>query len=718
MVKSSGRVLVLLRALVPLLIFLSIWWPEFDHFRIDRAVPDASVIAQLSRQPDPGRLAEIAAVKFQVSLGIPLAQRALVAHTILDGKMEATDYLPTAIVLRGWPADLAYGGPTFQLALASLSVEDLLLEEFESSQDQRFYQAARDRILAFAEWESRQSQPYAFLWNDHAVAARVSVLVRLWRTLREAPAVTLAQRASLLSLVARSGELLAKPSQFTVRTNHGVMQNLALLQITAAFPDLPKSPAWRSLALERLELQMGFYVSDEGVVLEHSSEYHVFGQQLTGHAIQLARLNGVEPSQRLLKAHDGAANFTQRLLRPDGSLPLVGNTAASSPASDNHTHAAARPSTAPYMGSDLYPLSGYAIWMDTGGTPAHTLVAWAKHDRHGHKHADEPSVHFWSRDMDWITATGYWPYGERGYDQANGWEGSNAPHAKGEAAQNPRVVHLLGTGETGTVRALDIENFRQSGLKVRRQIVQITPEQLLVLDNVSGAAVPVETLWTLDPRLTLQSLDGQRYRSSDVGGGYALQINLAHAEAASLKTTLHRGSWFPFAGWVVVGRKPTPAATLRVERPPGDSVTATLFTVGNQTEPVVMALAQGSLPESWTIDSRSATGPMRVTREGESIRVTSPLGETLLKLAAPPSLEARQSALRGAMSEAIERYPPWRALADYHQRLYVGIFLLWAMAEVMLGLLAWKRLRRKWMDSAVIAGWAGVAWWIHVLYLT
>lgn len=717
MVNSSGKVLVWLRALAPLLIVLSIWWPEFDHFRIDRAVPDASVIAQLSRQSDSGRLAEIAAMHLGVSLGIPLGQRALVAHKILDGKLEATAYFPTAIVLSGWPADLANGGPTFQLSLASLSVEDLLLEEFESSQDLRFYQVARDRILAFAEWESRQSQPYAFLWNDHAVAARVSVLVRLWRTLREAPAVTLAQRASLLALVARSGELLAKPSQFTVRTNHGVMQNLALLQITAAFPDLPKSPAWRVLALERLELQMGFYVSDEGIVLEHSSEYHFFGQQLIGHAIQLARLNGMVPSQRLLKAYDGAANFSQRLLRPDGSLPLVGNTAASSSASDNHAHSATPPSTAPYMGSDLYPLSGYAIWRDTGGTPAHTLVAWAKHDRHGHKHADEPSMHFWSRGMDWITATGYWPYGERGHDQANGWEGSNAPHAKGEIAQNPRIVHLLGTGETGTVRAIDIENFRQSGLKVRRQIVQITPEQLLVLDSVSGAAVPVETLWTLDPRLTLQSLDGQRYRSSDVGGGYALQINMDHAEAASLKTTLHRGSWFPFAGWVVVGSKPTPAASLHVERPPGDSVTATLFTVGNQTEPVVMALAQGSLPESWTIDSRSATGPMRVTREGESIRVTSPLSETLLKLAAPQSLESRQSALRAAMSEAIERYPPWRALAAYHQRLYIGILMLWMSTEVMIGLLGRRGLWRRWMNPVVLVGWGGIAWWIHMLYL-
>ena len=62
----------------------------------------------------------------------------------------------------------------------------------------------------------------------------------------------------------RSGELLAKQKLFTVRTNHGVMQNIALLQVTAAFPLLPKTKDWRNLAIERLELQLGFYVSDEG----------------------------------------------------------------------------------------------------------------------------------------------------------------------------------------------------------------------------------------------------------------------------------------------------------------------------------------------------------------------------------------------------------------------------------------------------------------------
>ena len=221
-----------------------------------------------------------------------------------------------------------HGGPSFQLSLASLDLENLLLEEFEYSGDHRYYRVARDRILAFADWEEQQRKPVAFLWNDHAIAARIAVIVRLWRYLRVDADATDSQKASLIGFVMRSGELLAKKKLFTVRTNHGVMQNIALLQVTGAFPLLPKTKDWRNLAIERLELQLGFYVSDEGVVLEHSAGYHLIGTKLLAEAARLIRLNGMAPSDRLLAAIQGTEKFSRILLRPDGTLPVFGNTVA------------------------------------------------------------------------------------------------------------------------------------------------------------------------------------------------------------------------------------------------------------------------------------------------------------------------------------------------------------------------------------------------------
>lgn len=678
-------------------------------------MPSKDVIESLSRDPLSKELAENADIDLQASLGIPLIARSNAAAEILGGQLNAPSFLSAPYHLQGWPNDLMPGGPTFQLVMASLAVEDLLLKEYESGGDRRHYLLARDRILAFAEWELHQRKPIAFLWNDHAIAARISVMIRLWRNLRRDVETMPAQRAVLIAFVERSGELLAKNRQFTVRTNHGVMQNLALLQICAAFPDLPKASQWRSLAIERLELQLGFYVSDEGVVLEHSAEYHDFGNRLLGAALQLARLNRLEPSERLLKAYAGTANFLKFLKRPDGSLPLVGNTTGSISDSIDPKSIA----SLDVVGSHLYPLSGYAIWWGAGAEPSQILVAWAKHDRHGHKHADEPSVHFWSRGIDWVTATGYWPYGARGYDQANSWLGSNAPHAKGEDMQSPRTVQLRASGETSNVRAIDIENTRQSGLEVRRQIIQLAPEQILVLDTVRNATTPVETLWTLDHRLTLHELGTQRFKTSATTDGYFLEIDLAIDSGATTQNTLYKGNWSPFAGWVVIGRESTPAPGLLVERPIGDSYTATLFTVSNskQSDSKAIKLSAGAQPDIWTIDIETPIGFKRVQRSGDNIVVTTQLGTLSLKLAAPPSLAQRQQNLSAAMSQALELYPPWRVFGFYHQRIYIAVAALWVAVEVLLGFLAWRRLRRMWMNAVVLAGWGSFGWWIHAIYL-
>lgn len=700
-----------------MLVAFSIWWPEFNHFRIARVEPDAAVIAKSSGVPASKKLIEIARIKFAVDLDINANQRTEAAEAILKGFLHAPSFLTTPLKLGDWPADLSYGSPTFQLAMASFATENLLLDEFESSGDSRFYHRARDRVLAFADWESRQREPYAFLWNDHAIAARIAVLIRVWNLLREDHVATPAQRASLVALIARSGELLAKPNQFTVRTNHGVIQNVALLQIAAAFPDLPQAPQWRTLALSRLELQMSFYVSDEGVVLEHSSGYHVFGHQLIDDAVQLVRLNGLAPSQRLLNALTTTSNFSRLLLRPDGTLPLVGNTGFTGHEDRTSKPESSPVSQEPLTGNYLFPLSGYSIWWTDGTAPSQTLVAWAKHDRHGHKHADEPSLHFWSQGFDWITATGYWPYGARGYEEANGWQGSNAPHATGEAAKSDRTVQLLGSGQAGSLRAIDIENVRASGLTVRRQVVQLSQDQLLVLDNVNGASTPVETLWTLDPRLTLQALEGSRYRTNAVSDGEVLQIDLAKDEIGTSQSTLYRGSWSPFAGWVVGRHGPEPASGLLVIRPSGVSMTATLFTVGKVPASGVFNLQAGSQAEGWTIDLQGPNGPVRVQRQEASIKVSTAQDEKLLRLDRPPSFESRQIALRAAMSHAIERYPPWRDLSAFHQRLYIGIFVAWVAVELMLGLLVKLSWRRRWMDGGVLAFWVGLVWWVHSIYL-
>lgn len=700
---------LLLRTCLPLTLFLSIWWPEFSHFRVDHEPPPPAVIERLAQQPEDSVLAEIADMSLSISLGIPKERYPEVADGILSGKLATPRFAKATFPLIGLPADLLPDGPTLQLIMASLGVEELLLEAFEQTGAEPYYFRATERILTFAQWEAQQSEPVAFLWNDHAVAARIPVLVRFWRHFRNDVRATPQQRATLLALIVRSGELLAKKSHFTARTNHGVMQNLALLQIATAFPDLDQASLWRRIAQERLELQLGFYVSDEGVVLEHSAEYHVFGARLLEMFLRLSRQGGEAPPPGLQAAVANAARFSELLLRPDGSLPLIGNTAS--------TRGEPLPDRALTPENKLFPLSGYSMWWSTGPRPSQVVIAWAKHDRHGHKHADEPSLHFWSQGEDWLTATGYWPYGERGFIEANGWAGANAPHAIGESAAAPRMPHLLGNGESNGLRLIDIENPRMDGLLIRRQVLQLNPERLVVLDTASGSNRQLETLWTIDPRLNLKNVASGGYVSSPSATGQIFQISLASPDSPPAASILH-GSWQPFAGWVVVDHNPVQASALRVEQSGNNSVVAALFNVGESELPQPLAFQIYSDPEHWRMQLGGSGGGEILERDGDRVTHTMGGANRTVRLTPPaPGLDARKAALVAALDVAIGRYPQWRELGTYQRKVYLAIGLLWLFVEALSFVLVRLGTSRRATTGLIVAGWATFALWAHLVYL-
>jgi hypothetical protein len=721
--KYSNILLFVARLSLPLLVICSIYFSDYYTFSIDRMSPSSEILNNLKTVPATDVLNEVAAVTLGVSPAISRSQRNSIANALLEGKLVTPRPQPASVPLVGWPDDLLHGDPSFQLVLASLDFENLLLDEFEYSGDRRYYLAARDRILAFANWEEQQRKPIAFLWNDHAIAARIAVIVRFWRHLRRDADTTDRQKASLIELVMRSGELLAKQKLFTVRTNHGVMQNIALLQVTAAFPLLPKTKDWRNLAIERLELQLGFYVSDEGVVLEHSAGYHLLGTKLLAQAATLIRLNGMAPSERLLKAIQNTEKFSRMLLRPDGTLPAFGNTDAGSHESlaiiRNNGMGILRELAAPFSQPPemtvLFPISGYALWWSQLPVSAQTVVAWSNHRLHGHKHADEPSIHMWSRGYNWITATGYWPYGHEGFDEANGWAGSNAPHALKESASSPRQIRLLGVGNDGPLRVADIEVCRDSRMCVRRQVLQLSAEQLLVVDNISNSDAGTEILWTTDPRLSLRQINKQSFESNETEMGHRLHIELT--STTNQEITLLIGSVTPFAGWVVSSGTPQPSYAIRAVCQGRDVAMATLIEVTESPNILSFQSFTRKDNEDWRISLRRQGGEVIVERKGRNLSVIQPNATVSIRVNEPPDIAIQQIVLRSAMDEAVDRYPPWRDLSEYHSRLILIVVLLWLVTEVGIIANATHMRKRPWLQFAPTGGWVVLALWIHYWYL-
>jgi hypothetical protein len=721
-----------LRLALALGVLLAIWLPHYTRFHIDRAPVGADVADVSLRQPATSVLDEIAAMRFAIRLELPPEKRISVADAATRGTVELP-VLNAPMPLLGFPADLHVGSSSTQLILASLGLERLLLDAYDTSHDPRYKQLALKRVLDFAAYEGQQRTSSDFLWNDHAIAARISVLAHLWRTIRDDPAVTAAEKGQILSLVQRSGRLLAKPGLFTVRTNHGVMQNLGLLQIGAAFPALPEAPEWRRLGLERLHQQAGFYVSPEGFVLEHSGEYHAFGAELLTQAVRLCVLNGMPPPEWLVRDAQLSAGRLAQLIRPDGSLPLIGNTSAGSRFSIPDTTSAGQspihdlpPPTEPdTRAPQLLPLSGYAIWWNRDKPDSllsQTVINWSKHDGHGHKHADEGALQLWADGSDWLTSTGYWPYDTPNMADAYGWASSNAPHRIGEGRMDKRDIALLGHISGPHLRAVDLERRNADGARYRRQIVQLDASTLLVLDFAAASGTGTETIWTLAPHLDIDQTAPGHFVAHAPGKPLRLGISLDTPPSTTM--SVMRGSRAPFAGWVVSENQPTPSYALRVLTPAPDSVSGALFTLGpaDAVARTQLRLAPGTQADNWQASVTVGGETRTVRRKAGQLSVSSPpVGEQSYDWSAPEDIGSAAVSLKTAYATAVAEYPPSRDLSTFRLKLSyliaglaVGIELAW---RLLVCRYAARPRQRVLAGAAIAALWAAFAAWALGVYL-
>ena len=296
------------------------------------------------------------------------------AEKLLKGRAEVPGFSAIDIHHPFDPADLDRGSGLWQLQFSGLVVPEILLDAYRITGREEFYQAARNDILAWAKYERGAWLDRGFLWSDHAVAARVRTLADFWSVYRHRPDYRPEVAAEIWTFAARSGALLAKPELYTLSTNHGVMQNLALWQTCLAFPFLSRVEAYRQTAFSRLKEEIAFYVGPEGAVLEHSAEYHEFGLSLFGMALRYATLLNLDIPPEWSRKYENAKNFYSEIRRPDGSLPPFGDTGI-----DEKRNVAplTQPDEAGRIGPltlsrelrppepmVFYPVSGYAVFWD------------------------------------------------------------------------------------------------------------------------------------------------------------------------------------------------------------------------------------------------------------------------------------------------------------------------------------------------------------------
>lgn len=723
-------------------VFTSIWVPELAHWHVGPAQTTTSKLETARKVPDRAALEEIAAMHL-AAVSVAWSQTLSTAERVMRGTLSLPGLDSLPITLPFAPENLEQGLPLMQLMVASLASADMLLDAYRTTRREDFFLQAREVILAFARFESAQWVDHGLMWNDHAVSARIPVLVKFWAEYRTRPDFDPAIGRSVLDLVARSAELLAKPSFYAWRTSHGTITDLALLQIAAAFPELPGAAEMRTIAASRFRDHLNYWINSEGVTLLHSAGYHAGSVYHFGLALRLFTLNGIKIPEEWWTRYAKAVDFHAMLRRPDGTLPMFGDTGSlpdetgprlTARRDDDGTAEPLRERkpALPQEPFAVYPVAGHAIWWDglnrssDAATPtaAQTVLTWSYHPGLGHKLADELSMILWARGRTWLTNTGYWPYGVPGREPAESWEATNAPHLLGEGQHSERTSQLRAIGKGRGLAFIDIQRTGSAGYSVRRQVARLADEQswVVVDHSVDSAAQITTTNWTFYPDLTVTPLESPGvYRVAAPSSTLGMVSSFSGSDG--FKTELTAGSAKPFAGWVVLDRTPTRASAIVARQPSRDSWSLATFALveGSKTS----AERGGRMDkwvdaEHWTALVPTVSGNVMLTRAGSRLvshhegAVGADVSINLVERAVPA---AELQAVRDSFRRASETYHRFPEIISY--RVKVSRLLLAAFAAQEVGLFLMRRrlaLTTRVLRIASWAGWAGAGLWLSQAY--
>jgi hypothetical protein len=728
-VTRRGRWLIL-TLVGPLLAFVAIWWPLLAHYWVPEGNVD-EVAVEAARQPidprvrdhlepDPGEGVPIGAVKGQSVSKADLL--------LTSGRVQLGSFNEQSVTLPFDPGDLERGNVTWRLHMAALVVPRLFMDAYRESGQVRYLEQARAALLGFARFEEDQWLPRGLLWNDHAIAARVRVIARFWQLAREHPDLLDSREArEVLGFAARALRLTAKPGFYNPRTNHGIFQDLALWLGHQAFPGLSAAERGAEVAYARFRDHLPYYVSDEGVTLEHSAGYHRVGVALVGRAFWFMDLAGQKIRDEWWARYRGALCFYDLLERPGGTLPRFGDThpegdvEIARKTSDGTVRLSSyRPRTPCEDRLALYPVAGYAVdWRGLegngpAGRGAQTVLTWSDFPMEAHKHADELGLHFWADDVDWWTSVGYWPYGTQGREAAVGWGGSNAPHYAGESADSKRNTTVAGKNVEGDgVRFLDLERAGPE-FQARRQVVSLPGGTWAVIDSTHHRGDrATREVWRTAPDVTVDQIEEGKFVLQGPRSGQRL---IAWFEGAGTVKKVQGGNEDGVVGMLVDDHRPVAATSLVLRRPSGGQPTVVSWrragTYGGNPE-----IANWTGPERWELTLPGASGSWSLQREGHTVVVESPAGAMdQLRLREGSEVAGERREIVRAYETMKAEYGGFRPLVPYRVKTTWVAGALFLLHLLGLPVLAYLLGSVRPASFMVLGGWGAYVLWLHLYY--
>jgi hypothetical protein len=531
-----------------------------------------------------------------------------------------------------------YADRSWAFNLHAMGFVERLAAEYRHTRDITWLRTAEEYVL---DWISDNHDvwfwyPSEFSWHDHATAIRLRAWVAFWQVWVTSPLATSDKSIRILNAMLAHATRLADPRFYTDSHNHGIYQDLALLEFSMLFPQLEPAARWRELSLARTRRQMSATISPRGVHLEHSPGYHLEVVKLLLEFEELARLNDPTIADRLeIDATITAmADYLAIVLLPNGFLPRLGDTDGESIQMDRRVWSRLAQSSKrlrdflaegqwPSYEVTSYLPEGYVIDRSRLGNPladaAYLLFTAASHPGRGHKHHDDLSFIWYAFGTELLSDAGKYSYNYT--DPKRRWIVSSAAH---------NVVLINGLGFEGFQTRIDEVSHDENltfirashrnfpGIAHTRRLVYLRPTLVFVVDDLQrlvpqdgpdGRSRDFEQLFHLGPEIKRLMERGARTVRLNVdagAGGVGIAVHALHHD--HLAPDVVHGQTDPFQGWLSLKHGsliPAAVVSLRIRGPSAKFVTALkAYRLKSDADrfvhSVALAIDESQLSISWT----------------------------------------------------------------------------------------------------------------------
>ena len=419
----------------------------------------------------------------------------------------------------------------FQLHLMDYVVT--LTRAYEKSGDLVCLARAEDLVL---DWISDNTRcilgyPSSFSWHDHATALRLMNWLYFFDAWRLSELAEPEEIEFVFRSMVGHASVLALESFYTHRHNHGIDQDRALLAFSMMHPYVEQSEEWKEIALHRLIKQVDFAISPQGIHLEHSPGYHLFGFRQLQNSVDFLDSwdirQGVAGDIRTRISL--MANYIPYIIKPDGNVVQVGDTGNVS--ITNYTEVLTGleidypPSKRLFADADFYGSNlvakgfvdeGYAIIRNFSGDwdrfseSFYFFFSAAAHEGRAHRHADDLSFVLSYGGRDVLVDPGIYSYK---LDESRKYVvGANAHNSVvvdgGTYDGYDTTVDFFEANDRYVLIKASHRNY--SKIEHTRWLIYLRPALLLVIDQLNekesserGAKHLFEQLFHFSPHLQL-----------------------------------------------------------------------------------------------------------------------------------------------------------------------------------------------------------------------